>query len=110
MKLLLDQNLSHGLVQSLGGIFAGSMHVRDVGLASATDEQVWQFAKSGGFVIASKDEDFHQLSIVRGHPPKVIWVRTGNASTKSISSLLLVNSERILEFERDTESSLLVVS
>ena len=29
-------------------------------------------------MIVTKDEDFHHLSVLRGAPPKVVWLRTGN--------------------------------
>jgi predicted nuclease of predicted toxin-antitoxin system len=38
MKLLFDENTSPQLVQLLADIFPESLHVRDAGLQSATDE------------------------------------------------------------------------
>ena len=78
MKLLLDQNLSHLLLASLTELYPGSTHVRDVDLASASDEAVWTYAARQGFTIVSKDADFHQRSFVLGAPPKVVWIRRGN--------------------------------
>ena len=37
MKLLFDENISPRLVAGLSDVFPGSVHVRDVGLARATD-------------------------------------------------------------------------
>lgn len=53
-------------------MFPGSEHVRDAGLASASDADVWEYTKRRGFAIVSKDSDFQQQSFVHGHPPKVI--------------------------------------
>ena len=50
------------------------------GLASATDGDVWRHAREHGFAAVSKDPDFRQLAFLHGPPPKVIWVRIGNAS------------------------------
>lgn len=86
MNLLFDQNLSHRLVRSLAEIFPHSSHVRDIGLGRTDDEAVWQYAAAEGFAIVSKDSDFHQLSFLRGHPPKVVWIRRGNCSTDEIES------------------------
>jgi predicted nuclease of predicted toxin-antitoxin system len=61
--------------------FLAARIVRDVGLARADDAAVWAFAREGGFTIVTKDGDFHQMSFVRGAPPKVIWMRVGNCST-----------------------------
>jgi predicted nuclease of predicted toxin-antitoxin system len=46
MKLLFDENLSHKLVRLLEDLFPDSVHVRDVGLKSADDPLVWEYAKS----------------------------------------------------------------
>ncbi len=72
MKLLFDQNLSHRLVAALADTFPGSSHGRDFDLERADDATVWEFAKSNGYTIISKDNDFHQRSFLYGHPPKVV--------------------------------------
>jgi predicted nuclease of predicted toxin-antitoxin system len=69
MKLLFDQNLSSRLSALLSDLYAGSIHVRDIGLTSATDTAIWLHAKQHGFVIVSKDSDFQQRSLLTGHPP-----------------------------------------
>jgi len=73
--LLLDQNLSHTLVGALESSYAGSIHVRGIGLASASDDVVWTHAQQHGLMIVTKDADFHQMSLLKGHPPKVVWIR-----------------------------------
>src|SRR2546422_6085470 len=40
-------------------------------------------ARDHGLVIVTKDENFHRLSVLLGPPPKVMWVRLGNCSTRS---------------------------
>jgi len=88
VKLPFDQNLSHRLVSALADVFPDSKHVRNVGLGRADDDAVWQYALAQGFAIVYKDSDFHQLSFVRGHPPKVVWIRRGNCSTDEIEALV----------------------
>jgi predicted nuclease of predicted toxin-antitoxin system len=36
------------------------------------------------FSILTKDTDFEKYSILRGAPPKVVWLRIGNASNKEV--------------------------
>ena len=84
MKLLFDQNLSHRLVRALADVYPDCEHVRNVGLKEAPDTDVWNYAGRGGFMIVSKDSDFHQRSLLLGYPPKVIWVKLGNYSTKAV--------------------------
>jgi predicted nuclease of predicted toxin-antitoxin system len=105
LKLLFDQNLSYKLVRSFSGEFPGSAHVRDLGLASAVDIDVWEYAKQFGFTIVSKDTDFSQRGFLFGPPPKVIWIRLGNCSTTEIQDVLLSYAAEIRQFGLDPDSS-----
>ncbi len=88
MKLLLDENLSPRLARRLQALFPESIHVEDCGLGASTDDSIWTFAQDNGFAIVSKDSDFHDLSVLRGSPPKVVWLQVGNCSTSQIQYLL----------------------
>jgi predicted nuclease of predicted toxin-antitoxin system len=109
MKLLFDQNLSPRLPARLAELFPDSVHVRTVGLARADDSEVWEFARSEDFVIVSKDGDFRQRSFLYGHPPKVLWLRAGNCSTRQVEALIVDNAAVIRDFEGDTEIACLVL-
>lgn len=110
MRLLFDENLSHQLVRLLADIFPESVHVRDVGLKSADDPLVWQYAKENYLIIVSKDSDLHQRSFVMGHPPKLVWVRLGNCSTSEVERLLRRHFSAIITFHEDAEASFLALS
>jgi len=107
VKLLFDENLSPRLVALLSSTFPESCHVRDVGLARADDDTVWSYAKDQGLVIVSKDSDFHQRSFVLGFPPKVVWIRRGNCTTKEIANLLQAHQSDLLVFVSNTEAAFL---
>jgi len=109
VKLLFDQNLSPRLVKALVDLYPGSIHVRDVGLQTALDEAVWEYAARHGLSIVSKDTDFHQRSFLFGAPPKVIWVRRGNCSTSDIEAILRAHHENLQWFDQDTKGALLVL-
>ncbi len=109
MRLLFDENLSPRLPQRLAVAFPDSQHVDDVGLHGLTDADLWNYAGQHGFILVSKDNDFRQLSFLRGAPPKVIWLHIGNAPTREIEALVLARRNRIKEFFDDTESTLLIV-
>jgi len=66
LKLWLDENLSVRLVARLQNLFPGTQRVSQLGLQSAPDLQIWEAARSGGFVLVSKDEDFRNLARVPG--------------------------------------------
>lgn len=101
MKLLLDQNISRKLVKELNDLFPESNHVYLLGLHTASDEEIWKYARDKDFVIVTQDSDFNERSLVYGYPPKVIWLRTKNTSTGNIKSLLRNKSQEILLFEKD---------
>lgn len=109
MKLLLDENLSFRLVRALRDVFPGSAHLRDVGLVGSDDEKAWEFAGRNGFILTSKDADFYHRSVLRGAPPKVIWLRVGNASTDVIAKTLRVHQQVIQEFVEDQDATFLVL-
>lgn len=109
MKLLLDQNLSPRLVKELGNLYPDSTHVSLVGLDHAPDRDVWQYARQNELIIVSKDADFHELALVWGAPPKVIWIRRGNCSTKTMETLLRDNYEAIKALHNDNEINTLVL-
>jgi len=61
VKLLLDENLSPQLIEQLSDLYPGSAHVQQCGLGSTDDAAIWEYAKSNGFTIVSKDSDFEGL-------------------------------------------------
>ena len=109
MRLLIDENLSPRLQDSLAAAYPDSRHVDNVGLHGRSDMDIWKYAASNGYVLISKDNDFRQLSFLHGAPPKVIWLHVGNAPTREIEELILARRERIHEFDNDLESALLIV-
>ena len=109
MRLLFDQNLSAGLVQRLADIFPKSAHVKDVGLDRAGDLDVWAYAAAEGFVILSKDADFHQLSFLRGAPPKTVWLRRGNCSTDDVEAMLRKHHADLTTFGALDDATFLII-
>ena len=109
MKLLFDQNLSHRLPTRLADIYPESTQVREVGLRDADDLTIWQYAKAHGYAIVSKDSDFQQRSLLHGAPPKFIWLRIGNCTTKRIEDLLRSYSAAIHTFDLDNSKSHLML-
>jgi predicted nuclease of predicted toxin-antitoxin system len=61
-------------------------------------------------MIVSKDADMHDLSLVFGNPPKVIWLRIGNCSTLQVETLLRREFSTIELFYEDDTLSLLALS
>jgi predicted nuclease of predicted toxin-antitoxin system len=103
VKLLLDQNLSHRLVQRLQDLFPGSAQVRPLGLSRHSDAELWWYARTHGYVLVTKDEDFAEMAVMRGAPPKVVWLRVGNCSTSETEHLLVETAESIRKLVDDDE-------
>lgn len=95
MKLLLDENLSRRLLPFLQHDYPGSTQVALVGLESATDQSVWEYAKANGYVIVTRDADFEELTLVWGQPPQVIWIKAKNQSRTATLKMLLENKTLI---------------
>ena len=110
MKLLFDQNLSPRLVRRLSDVFPASAHVRALGLARGVDEIVWQHAAVRELTIVSKDSDFHHISCLRGHPPKVVWIRKRNCSSAEVESILRRHAADVRAFAAAPGPSFLVLS
>jgi predicted nuclease of predicted toxin-antitoxin system len=109
-RLLFDEQLPPQLVRQLASLFPDSAHVYDLRLGGARDSAVWDAALQNGFVLITKDEDFQSVSVFRGHPPKVIWVRIGNASVAATVEFFRVRHELIAAFAADPEAGFLALS
>jgi len=107
MKLLVDQNLSPKLSGRLQDLYPGSAHVLEFHLDEADDPIVWSFAEREGFTIVTKDDDFSELSLIRGFPPKVLHIGLGNCSTQSVESLIRAHVAELKDFEADNERGIL---
>ncbi|MEH1873502.1 DUF5615 family PIN-like protein [Nostoc sp.] len=110
MKLLLDENLSDRIILRIIDLYPDSVHVKTLGLINTDDVVIWEYAKVHDFVIASKDSDFHQRSLLYGHPPKFIYLRIGNSPTSKIVQILRDNFGIISKFTDSEVESILVLA
>ena len=61
-------------------------------------------------ILFTKDADFIERAVIKGHPPKIIWIKAGNCSTDKIEFLLRDNHKLIQDFIADEENSVLTIS
>ena len=106
MKFLFDHNLPPSLKKS----FPNSQHVMDLGLETADDEVVWDYARDHSYTLMTKDSDFQHLSARFGPPPKVIWLRVGNVRTSDLLTFINSYDDEIRDFAADPVVGLLVLS
>lgn len=109
MKLLLDENLSDRIIARITDLYPDSTHVKNLALTNTDDAIIWEYAKVNEFVIVSKDSDFHQRSLLYGHPPKFVYLRIGNSPTFMIIQILRDNFDTIIQFGDSETESILVL-
>lgn len=100
MKLLLDQGLPRGACQLLVRHGHDVLHVGEVGLATASDDDILDWAESNGRVVVTLDADFHAILARRGASrPSAIRVRDEGLRAEALAALLakvVVQSESAL--------------
>lgn len=107
--LLLDQNLSPKLVPRLRDIYPSMVHVSQLGLEQVPDREIWDYARENDLIIVTKDADFGEFSVVWGTPPKVLWIRRGNCSTRDIELMLRESVDAVAEFSSDDALTVLAL-
>ena len=105
MKLLFDQNISYRLVNQIEGAFPSCGQVRELGFENSTDNEIWEYAKENEYAIVTFDADFYEISQYRGHPPKIIWIWTGNITTKNLAGIFIERKDEINNFLENEEYS-----
>ena len=89
MILLLDANISWRLTKTLKPAFDEVLHVDSIELTQPPkDIEIWDFAKERDAIIVTNDDDFYKLSLLKGFPPKVVILRTGNQANNFLSELI----------------------
>ena len=61
MRLLIDANLSPRVAAQLSEAGFDAVHVADVGLLTAADEEILEYAGANQRVIVSADSDFGEM-------------------------------------------------
>jgi predicted nuclease of predicted toxin-antitoxin system len=91
VRLLIDANLSPRLVVTLEKAGLESVHVRDVGLLTAPDRDILDYAAASALVIVSADSDFGELlAASRGATrPSVVLLRSADRFTSDEQAALL---------------------
>jgi predicted nuclease of predicted toxin-antitoxin system len=110
VKLLLDENLSDRILHRIIDLYPDSEHVKTLTLTNTDDVVIWEYAKANEFVIVSKDSDFHQRSLLYGHPPKFVYLRIGNSPTSKVVQILRDNFDLIIQFGDSERESILVLA
>jgi predicted nuclease of predicted toxin-antitoxin system len=91
LKLLLDQGLPRGARSLLQQRGYDVVHTGEIGLATATDEDILARARTDNRVVVTLDADFHTLLALSGAPrPSVVRIRLEGLRAEGLVELLAV--------------------
>ncbi len=107
--ILVDNNISYRVASILKTTYKGITHVSTIGLDTEEDLVLWNYATNNKLSILTKDADFNHIQQLKGFPPKIIWIRSGNVSTKRVVELLETRELEIKQFLDKTELGLLEI-
>lgn len=99
MRLLLDANLSPRVAESLRDAGFDAVHVADLDLLTATDDEIFDRAAEDGLVVVTADSDFGALlAMRRTMSPSVIHLRhVAELVAEVHTDLLVANLPQIAE-------------
>ena len=99
MRFLLDNNLSVRLTPLLQNAGHDAVHVRELGLASASDPEVLNEARDSQRILVSADTDFSTiLSLEHASSPSLIlWRSQVHRRAEQMAALLAANLQAIAE-------------
>ena len=99
MKLLVDNALSPALADLLRRAGHDAVHVRDVGLYHASDEEIFERAVAEDFVIVSADTDFSTLLARRSvsKPSLMLFRGEGSRRPEALADLIVSNLAQLAD-------------
>jgi predicted nuclease of predicted toxin-antitoxin system len=78
--------------------------VRELGLQTASDSEIFFAARRAEALVITKDQDFVRLLERHGAPPKVVWVTCGNTSNQRLRQVFAKSFAAALELVGRGES------
>lgn len=99
LRFLIDNALSPVFAEMLVRAGHDAVHVRDLGMQSATDEEIFEVAIGEGRTIVSADTDFGTILALRrtAEPSVVIFRRSSGRRPEEQARLLLRQLPRIAD-------------
>jgi predicted nuclease of predicted toxin-antitoxin system len=92
MKFIVDAQLPRNLARELTVAGHDAVHTLDLTRGNRTpDREISSIAAAEARVVVTKDQDFVTQFHLRGAPPKLLLVSTGNISNDALSRLVAMN-------------------
>ncbi len=83
-KYLIDVNLPSRFSLWSGVEFEQVININD----KMKDSEIWEYAKTNGLTIISKDADFSEMMMINNPPPRVIHIKIGNMKINELYQFL----------------------
>lgn len=99
MRLLVDANLSPQVAEGLRAAGFDAVHVADLSLVTASDDEIFDRATADGFTVITADSDFGMLlALRRATNPSVVHLRhVAELAPKDHLRLLRANLHQIAD-------------
>lgn len=92
MKFIVDAQLPRRLARDLAAAGHDVTHTLDLPLQNRTpDTEITALAAKESRIVITKDSDFVTTFLLRGAPPKLLLISTGNISNDTLSRLMAAN-------------------
>ena len=90
MRLLVDAQLPRRITDWFTAGGCDALHTLDLPDANrTTDEQITHLADREQRIVVTKDADFVDSHLLRGHPAQLLLISTGNISNRELETLLV---------------------
>jgi len=98
MKFIIDAQLPYALSMHLKQKGFDVIHTDDLpNKELTTDNEIREISVKEDRIVVTKDSDFLDSYYIKGIPPKLLLVSTGNIKNKVLFNLLESNIEKIIE-------------
>jgi predicted nuclease of predicted toxin-antitoxin system len=84
VKFLIDAQLPPLMAQVLRERGYDARHIFEIQRLANRDNEIWQFALDGDWVIVTKDEDFVERAVASRGAPRIVWIRWGNLRNRPL--------------------------
>lgn len=105
MKLLIDQNISHRIIDSISDVYPNSIHVTELDLENSSDEAIWKYALINEFTLLTTDSETCSRNVISKESPKIICIQSDVVTTTKVEWTLRVNQKTIADFITGTDIS-----
>jgi predicted nuclease of predicted toxin-antitoxin system len=97
VRFLIDAQLPPDLASLFESFGFESVHVLDVGLLHATDNEIRVYAIREKMVIVTKDEDFAIMKRLTPKGPPIVWIRIGNTTKRALTERMRPKMKEVLD-------------